>query len=223
MWRTTPWHAWHYPSGPPPVSVPLPPPDHWLNVVLALGALAAVAGVLVGAFFTALYGRRASVSLSATAAKTPGGYVILARPSVKAVGVFRVRFLGGNEGSQVTVTEYYTDVAGNPIEAITYPRRNLFGEAFVDGGETLTTTTLVPVPNPAATVFGWAVWLEVRAPNRFLGRLWIRAAGHWILRRRPVRFTRRHSPRFLRRWLRRIFGDWSWTDQVFVPVPGWKA
>ncbi len=189
MWRT-PWHRWH-------AIVPVhgDNPDHWLNVVLGLAAVLTILGVVIGGLFGLLYGRRASVSLKATVAESQVGYVIVARPSVKAVGVIRVRFLGGIAGSQVTATEMFTDTAGKPMEARTYPVRNLFGEAFVDGGEELVTTTLIAVPRPPASVFGWAVWVEVRAPGRFLGRKWIRDTGHWLLRRWPVSFLRRNAPK----------------------------
>ncbi len=151
----------------------VPAPDHWLNVMTEVGATAGALGIAAGAFFAARYGRRASVSLEATVLPTPAGFVIVARPSVKAVGIFRVRFVRGNSGSKVMVVEMYQDDKGEPHPALTYPRLNVFGEAFVDGGEELVTTTLIPVPVPPASVIGWAVWFEVHAPNRFLRLRWL--------------------------------------------------
>ncbi|MGH9007426.1 MAG: hypothetical protein ACRDV6_06915, partial [Acidimicrobiales bacterium] len=82
-------------------------PDHWLNILTGSGATAAVVGVVGGAAFAARYGRRASLTISATAEPAKGGYLIIVRPCVKAVGIFRVKFTRGSAGSQVLVTEKY--------------------------------------------------------------------------------------------------------------------
>lgn len=204
-------------------TAPLPPSDTWLNIVLEASAIATVAGVAGGALFTARYGRRASVALSATVQPTPTGFVIVARLSVKAVGVFRVRFRKGEEGSRIEVTEMYTDTDGEPQPAITYPRSNFFGDSFVDGGEELTTTTMVPVPSPSPSIIGWAVWLQVCAPYRFIRLRWLRrvvalAPVRFIIDHQPVSWLRRPLSRPWRRFV--LSPGWSWTDQVFVPKPG---
>ena len=54
-------------------AAPLAPPDHWVNVLTALGAGAAFVGFVLGAIFTGRYGRRASISLTAEAVPMPGG------------------------------------------------------------------------------------------------------------------------------------------------------
>jgi hypothetical protein len=208
-----------------------PAPDHWLNIVLGVAALLTIAGVLIGAFFTVRYGRRASVSLSAEALRTEVGFVIVARPSVKAVGVYRVKFVEGPAGSTAGVTEMYPDASGRLHEGMTYPVHDLFGDSFVDGGEELVTTTLVSVPSPAGSVIGWTVWVRFRAPNRILNlhrTRWIVRHGpvnwliqngptgwlihngpaHWLIRSRPLRWARR-----------RVVSGWSWADQVFISVP----
>jgi hypothetical protein len=200
-------------------------PDHLFNIVTGVGAAAGALGVAAGAFFAARYGRRASVSLTASVLSTQKGFVIVARPSVRAVGVFRVRFVQGT-GSKVIVFEMYQDDKGEPQPALSYPRLNVFGEAFVDGGEELVTTTLIPVPVPPASVIGWAVWFQVHAPNRFLRFRWLtraiaRRPVRWAWKRGPVQWLWHRVPKPCRKVLRRVFlGEgWSWTDQVFVPLP----
>jgi hypothetical protein len=204
----------------------VPAPDRWFNIVTGAGAAAGALGVVAGAFFAARYGRRASVSLTASVLPTPVGFVIVARPSVKAVGIFRVRFVKGNSGSKVMVVEMYQDDQGEPQCAKTYPRLNIFGEAFVDGGEELVTTTLIPVPTPAASVIGWAVWFEVHAPNRFLRLRWLtravaRKPVRWAWNQPPTQWLWLRVPQPWRKALRRVFlsEGWSWTDQVFLPLP----
>ena len=162
-----------------------PAPDTWLNIMLGLAAIATTAGFAAGAIFTGRYGRRASVSISATATAVPGGYLIVARPSVKAVGVFQVKFTKGEDGSQLQVAQVFIDGEWQPIRDPVERRNNLFGDAFVEGGEELVTTTLIPVPKPPGSVIGWLLWLQVCAPNRFLRLEWLR----WVLHRRPMRWV----------------------------------
>lgn len=203
------------------------PTDHWLNLATGSGGVAAVIGLVAGGFFTARYGRRASLSLSATATKRPdGGYVIAARPKIKAVGVFRVRLLKGNAGSTVMVAEVSNDEQGRLKKGTIYPATGFMGESFVEGGEVLATTALVSVPAPDSATTGWAVWVQLCVPNRFLrlGRVerwvdhlfprqrWSGRVARWIIRKLPTRFSNR-----IRRLLRSPGS--AWTDQVFVPVP----
>jgi hypothetical protein len=198
--------------------------DHWLNIVLGLAALATLAGFAAGAIFTGRYGRRASVSLSAKATPVPGGYLIVARPSVKAVGVFRVKFTKGEEGSQLQVTQVFIDAEWQPVRVPDERRSNLFGDSFVEGGEELTTTTVIAVPKPPASVIGWFLWLQVCAPNRFLRLDWVRRGLRWppirwVVGWRSFRKLRAKIPAPIRRYVRRILNGWQWTDQIFVPLP----
>ncbi len=199
-------------------------PDHWLNVVLALAAIATTAGFVAGAIFTARYGRRASVSISAKAQAVPGGYLITARPSVKAVGVFRVKFTKGDEGSHLEVDQVYVDAQWQPVRVPSETRSNLFGDSFVEGGEELQTTTVIPVPTPPGSVIGWFLWVQVCAPNRFLRLGWLRWVVRrnplkWVLARSSVRWVRAKTPTPIRRRVRRAFKGWQWTDQIFVSIP----
>src|ERR1700728_2570524 len=83
--------------------------DRWLSVMTGFGATTAGVGVLAGALLAWRYGRRASLSIKAKAHPVPGGsFLIAARPSVRAVGVFGVRFRATN-GSTVRVAEVWVD------------------------------------------------------------------------------------------------------------------
>jgi hypothetical protein len=201
-----------------------PPSDGWLNLWLGAAAIATLAGVVIGGIFTARYGRRASVSLTAAAEPVPGGFLIIARPSVKAVGVFRIKFTKGEEGSQLLVSETYVAADWQPTRVQPVVVKDLFGDTFVEGGEELTTTTMVALPAPPGSVIGWTLWIQVCAPNRFLRLSWLR----WVLRRRPiawvlrwttVRWMRERTPNWISNRVRRAFNGWQWTDQVFVPLP----
>jgi hypothetical protein len=207
-----------------PTPVAPAPTDLWLNVVLGLAAIVTAVTLMAGAIFTARYGRRASVSVKADADKIPGGYILTVRPSVKAVGVFRIKFTKGAAGSQIRVAQVYVDEQWQPVRITGEPRQDIFGESFVEGGEELATTTVVPVSEPPGSVIGWFVWLQVCAPNRFLRVEWLR----WIIDHRPVRWVvrpgfakwvRTRTPAPIRRRVRRVLHGWQWTDQIFVPLP----
>ncbi|HEY0226497.1 MAG TPA: hypothetical protein VGC05_08880, partial [Mycobacterium sp.] len=73
------------------------------------------------------YGRRASVSVSAEVHGVPGGFALVARPSVSAVGVFRIRF-HKVRGSVVQYTEMYIGGDGKLAEGFTRENVNVFGE-----------------------------------------------------------------------------------------------
>lgn len=192
----------------------------------ALGGLA----VVIAAIFALRYGRRASVSISARVRSSEAGLFIEARPSVKAVGAFRVKFRKGAEGSTVTVTQMWQDMNGTINEGLTYPPENsVFGDSFVDGGEELLTTTLIPIPGVTQrSVIGWTVWFEVRGAGRFRmllapvkvvwWLLWpIRTPVWWVLRK-PVHCCAAKLPAPWRDRVSRLRPrGLSWTDQVFVP------
>ena len=77
---------------------PTTPPDHLLNFVLGGAAVLTILGVTVGGWFGLRYGRRASVSLTATVDEREGGCLVVIRPSIKAVGILRVKFKKGAAG-----------------------------------------------------------------------------------------------------------------------------
>ncbi len=160
-WRNVPVVAHHAGA----VGVPT---DHWLNVVLGLGALATVLGATTGFVLAARYGRKASVHLSAEAVETArSGVLVRVRPSVSAVGIFRLRFRK-NRGAVVTTTEVWADDEGELHDGRFWDQDAIFGPSFVEGGETLTTTVVFPLGEPPARVVGWRVSIAIAVPRRRL-------------------------------------------------------
>jgi hypothetical protein len=170
-------------------------PDHLLDVMLMLGALAAVAGVLGGLYLAARYGRRASVSIEAKAYDKGTGILIVARPRVKSVGIFRVKF-HKVRGAAVKATETWIDEEGKVrVEGVTRPHFKAFGrDDLVEGSEELVTTVLILMPRPKAAVIGWMVDLEIRGRHRFT---------YYIFKAIPKVPDR----------------GYFWTDRVFVDRP----
>ena len=141
---------------------PLQPGDTWLNVVLGVAAILTAIGFLGGLFLAARYGRKVNVSISGVAHKTPTGIVVAARPIVHVVGVFRIRF----HAADVTATEVFINDMGELEDGRTWTNDRIFGLAFVEGGETLGTTSAFILPNPVPRVIGWRLSAEVAARNR---------------------------------------------------------
>jgi hypothetical protein len=198
-------HHFHHFAPPAGVS------DHWLNAVLAVGAIAGALAVIVGAVFTTRYGRRASVSVSAWALKSGDSNGVVVRPSVKAVGVFKVRF----EHSVVKVAEVQAQPDGTFHVDEAHEKRNPFDtdSVFVDGGEELQTSVVVNVfgpPTPSA--IAWIARFEATAyprfPRLFPWRPVVRGVASLPL---PTRWKRWLSETASRRY--------SWSDEVFVPLP----
>ncbi len=68
------------------------PSDTWLNIALGVGSLATLLAVVVGGLVGLRYSRKANVSITATAHKVGDVVVVAARPSVTAIGPFKLRF-----------------------------------------------------------------------------------------------------------------------------------
>jgi hypothetical protein len=141
-------------------------PDHWLDVMTGLGAAVTAAGVLTGGVLAARYGRKATVQLSAEAYWTPDVVLVSVRPSVMAVGIFRVRFKE-SRGAVLTTTELWMDTKGGVNDGGHWDQDAVFGPSFVEGGETLTTTTVFPVGKPQSNVVGWRVSIAIQVPRRW--------------------------------------------------------
>ncbi|MGC9963200.1 MAG: hypothetical protein ABSE47_15020 [Acidimicrobiales bacterium] len=137
---------------------------HWLTIVTGVGSFATAAGIGTGAVLAVLYGRKASVSISAEAHLTESGVVVSARPMVKAVGIFRVKF-HVTEGVSVRLTEVYVE-NGDLKEGQFWTKGGAFGQQYVDSGEELTTTVVFSPMSPAPSVIGWLVYLKIAAPTR---------------------------------------------------------
>lgn len=139
---------------------------HWTDVVTAVATAAGVSG---GALVAIFYGRKASASISAEVHVTETGVVLAARPAVVGAGIFRIRFARQN-GAKVRVTEVFR-VGDNLVDGIHWVADAVFGESFVEGGETLTTTVVFPLPGLFLELVGWRVSFGVTC-SRMLGKGW---------------------------------------------------
>ncbi|WP_334173416.1 hypothetical protein [Sinomonas sp.] len=139
---------------------------HWTDVVTAV---ATATGVVGGALVAIFYGRKASASISAEAHVTDSGVVLTARPAMVGAGIFRIRF-AKHEGAKVRVTEVFK-VGANLVDGLHWDADAVFGESFVEGGETLTTTVVFPIPELFLELVGWRVSFGVTS-SRMLGKGW---------------------------------------------------
>ena len=141
--------------------------DPWLNVALGAAAIVTILGFAGGLYLAVRYGRRLSVSVTAEAYSTPSGVVLAVRPSVRAVGLFRVKLAKGT-GATLKVTEMYIDNAPSLQGARHWIEADVYGDSYVEGGEDLRTTTNFLVPNPVDRVVGWRVSVEINIKKRIL-------------------------------------------------------
>jgi hypothetical protein len=144
----------------------------WVEVFSAAGSVAAIVAAIGGVFAIGLYGRRASIEVVATALSAEKEIFLSIRPSVRAVGVLRL-VLDQGEGAWLRVTEVFRSVEG-PVDGLRWDAGAVFGQSFVDGGETLRTTTLVGVGALSAGVIGWRVSFGVSVARRWPGQ------GRWL-------------------------------------------
>lgn len=120
----------------------------WVDASEAAGAVATALGLL-GAVATAVfYGRKATANVAANAYLIDGGAVLLStRPSVCAVGLFRLKF-ADEDGATIRATEMVQTESGLR-DGRHWDAAAVFGDSFVEGGEILATTVvflLVPCP-----------------------------------------------------------------------------
>ncbi len=114
-----------------------------------------VAATMEGAGDTSGYCRKATAIVAGEAHRAGGDVLIAARPSVRAVGIFRLRF-GQDGGSWLRLTE----IERGPDSLVSGRQWDqpisVFGAgSFVEAGETLTTTVVFDVGRPDEAVLGW--------------------------------------------------------------------
>ena len=76
----------------------------WTEIADAAGGIAAVVGVVGGAVIAVMYGRKASAQVSTEVHVKDGEFILAARPSISAAGVFRLK-LAIADGITVRTTE----------------------------------------------------------------------------------------------------------------------
>jgi len=143
-----------------------PTPLTWVDYAEAAGALAAVLGLVGGVVLAISYGRKATATVAAELHDADGQHLLAVRPSICAVGVFRLRFVGP-QGAQVRVNEILR-TGGSLVDGLRFDAEAVFGETFVDGGETLMTTVLFELGEPIPELVGWRVSFGVTVERRLV-------------------------------------------------------
>jgi hypothetical protein len=101
-----------------------------------------------------------------------GTLLMAARPSVRAVGVFRLAF-ADDESCSISVTEVWSTTDGL-VDGATWRSPAIFGTSVVEAGESIWTTVLFDLGPPADYLVGWRVVLDVALTRRFRpGRDWV--------------------------------------------------
>jgi hypothetical protein len=137
----------------------------WSDAFSAAGATAAVAATVGGAVVAVRYGRKATAQVEGDAHETAGTTIVVVRPSVRAVGVFRLVFAPG-DGCSVSVTEVWVTPDGL-ADGRQWRSDAIFGPSFVEAGETVWTTVIFDVGPPHPQVAGWRVVLDVAVARKF--------------------------------------------------------
>lgn len=139
----------------------------WTEIAGAAGGMAAVVGVVGGAVLAVMYGRKASARVSAEVHVKDGEYILAARPSISAAGVFRLKFAVA-DGITVRTTEIIrTDIGLEDGQF--WDGEGVFEKEFVEGGETLTTTVLFILGPSFPGLVGWRVSFGVNVERRLFG------------------------------------------------------
>lgn len=124
------------------------------------------------------FARRANATIAAECHRlTDGSLLINARPSVTAIGPFRLKFSNKNI-PKVKLVEIISSGAGtrdgNSLgERDAFPRDMHGKEQFVSPGETLRSTVVFRPGTPSADLIGWRVELKVAS------RGFLRGGLHW--------------------------------------------
>ena len=139
----------------------------WTEIADAAGDIAAVVGVVGGAVIAVMYGRKASAQVSAEVHVKDGEFILAARPSISAAGVFRLKFAIA-DGITVRTTEIIRTDTGL-VDGQYWDGEGVFDKAFVEGGETLTTTVLFMLGPSFPGLVGWRVSFGVNVERKLLG------------------------------------------------------
>jgi hypothetical protein len=142
----------------------------WSDAFSAAGATAAVIATVGGAVVAIRYGRKATAQIEASVYEAGNTILLAARPSVRAVGVFRLAFA---DDCRTTVTEVWTTREGL-VQGRKWGSRAVFGPSFVEAGETIWTTVVFDLGPPSEYLVGWRAVFDVTVSRRF-GR-----NGEWV-------------------------------------------
>jgi hypothetical protein len=148
--------------------------DTWLNVALGLAACAAILAFAGAAFAAFRYSQKATITIEASAHRTPQGMVVAARPSVTPLGPFRFRF-APEDGALVDFSEVLSvDGAGTEDGEVRPSRKAFPGNQWISPGETLTSSLIFKVDPETPRLLGWLVCLSIHSRGKV-----IRNGLHW--------------------------------------------
>lgn len=144
----------------------------WLEGFVAAGAGATVLATLTGGAIAVFRGRKGTVVLEARAYDLGDRLALAARPSIRAVGVFPLKLLENQ--SFVTVTEVLA-TAGEPglVDGREWLADAVFGSAFVEAGEGLSTTVVFDLGALVPEVVGWRVSVDIAVARALRKTVWM--------------------------------------------------
>jgi hypothetical protein len=154
----------------------------WVDASEVSGAIAASLAFLGGIVISAFYGRKANVVVTGEAHLIGDDVFVSTRPSISAVGFYRLKF-ASDDGAYVRVTEVY-QIDGKLHNGRYWEAEAIFGASFVEGGETLTTTVIFPLGTLPPEVVGWRCSFGVKVVRfpRSSKRWWAWADQNFIPR-----------------------------------------
>lgn len=143
-----------------------------VDIATCAGGIATSLAFVGGVWIAARYGSRANASVSAVSYEVDGGAIVVVRPSVSAVGAFRLNF-ADDRGAFVLVTEVWR-VAQGITDGRFWQQEAIFESQFVEPGETLMTSIAFPVESPLPSLVGWRVSFGLQAARwpRRSDRVW---------------------------------------------------
>jgi hypothetical protein len=138
----------------------------WVDASNAAGSIAAVVGVIGGGVIAILYSRRATATVSAKVVVTTSGSLVSVRPSIYALGPFKLTF-ADSDGAIVRLTPILATQSGTTSDEANSKSRDAFPademghRQFVSPGETLTSNLLFRVQPDTPGLLGWSITLNV--------------------------------------------------------------
>lgn len=158
----------------------------WVDASESAGAIAAAVALLGGVAISVFYGRKANVGVQGTLHEFPDGRLVMAaRVSVGAVGVYRIRF----SEAVVRVTELDAELT----DGYYWDQERALKDSFVDGGETLTTTCVIPLGAPSNEVVGWRVSFGISTKRLLRNHSWAWVDRVFVARPLPLAGERRED------------------------------
>jgi hypothetical protein len=151
----------------------------WVDASDAAGSIATAVGVIGGVVIAILYSRKATATVSAEAVVTNSGTLVSVRPSIYALGPFKLKF-ADSDGAVVRVTPVLaTESDGTRSDEVSSKKREAFPAdetgrpQFVSPGETLTSSLLFRVGLDTPGLIGWSVSLNIASKG------FLRHGLHW--------------------------------------------